>query len=122
MRLHREYGIGLQNLREPLTNPHSLKQAQTDPATNGQNTDGSFVFNSYTIYPHQWQSFPLGVVSGLQYNNQTWGKCFYAMADTIKFVGYLEKDYEALFTEGDFYQLMVYDPIRLLSNYLALYE
>lgn len=121
MRLHREYGVGLNKLREPLTNPHALKQS-SDPALDGQNADGSFTYNDYTIYPQSWKSFPLGVVSGLQYNNQTWGKCFYSVADTIKFVDYLQKDFENLMKDGDFYQLIVYDPMRMLSNYLALYE
>lgn len=121
MRLHREYGIGLKHLSEQIANPKALQQA-SDPATNGQNADGSLVINDYTIYPMSWKSFPLGVVSGLQYNNQTWGKCFYSVADTIKFVDYLQADYENLLTEGDFYQLLVYDPMRMLSNYLALYE
>lgn len=100
-----------------------LKQSPDgDPATDGVNADGTEVINGYTFEVQSWKSFPLGVVSGLQYDNKTWGKCFYAMVDTINFADYFQEDLNNLLTEGDFYQLIVYDPIRLLSNYLALYE
>lgn len=44
-----------------------------------------------------------------------------ATADTVLFANYFEADYEALFTQGDYYQFAVYDPINLASNLLAVY-
>ena len=58
----------------------------------------------------------------MQYNQQTFGNCFYSVLDTVNFFQYFQDDVEALLTEFDFYNLLVYDPIRFLSNYLAVYE
>ncbi len=74
------------------------------------------------ISPHQWQSFPLGMVSGMQYENNTFGNCFYAVADTLSFIKFFKDDWNNFITTFAFYPLFVYDPVRLLSNYLALYE
>lgn len=123
MRLHRQYGQGLKDLKPTLAGGvRAQSSPDSDPATDGVNADGTQVINGYTFDTTSWKSFPLGVVSGLQYNNNTFGKCFYAVVDTINFADYFQQDVENLLTEGDFYQLIVYDPIRLLSNYLALYE
>ena len=125
MRMNRQHGAGLKNLKASLTGSYKLGKGPSpggDPAVHGQNTDGSYVVNQYTIYPHEWQALPLGVVSGMQYQNNTFGQCFYAVADTLNFVKYFEADWINFITTGDFYQMVVYDPIRLLSNYLALYE
>lgn len=84
--------------------------------------DGTYRVNGYTIYPSAWQSAPLGFISGLQYDDSTFGSCFYATVDTLNFVEYFEQDVANFLSEGDFYQLFVYDPVRFLSNYLALYE
>lgn len=121
MRMNRQYGNGLKNLRTSL-----YQSASGDPATggrpNGANQGDAYQVNSYMIYPHEWQSFPLGVVSGLQYDNNTFGSCFYAVADTLNFVQYFKEDWINFITTFAYYPLLVYDPIRLLSNYLALYE
>ena len=125
MRLHRQYGNGLSNLKTNLVNGghHGLKQsADGDPSMNGMNADGTIMINNYLFDTTSWKSLPLGVISGLQYSNATWGKCFYAMVDTLNFVDYFQADITNLFENYDFYSLMVYDPIHFLSNYLVLYE
>ena len=44
------------------------------------------------------------------------------MVDTVNFYDIFMADKEALATEGNFYQLFVYDPLRLSSNIAALFE
>lgn len=120
MRMNRQYGTGMKNLRASLE-----QSAAGDPASravNGNNEGDAYKERGYMIYPHQWQSFPLGVVSGLQYADNTFGGCFYAVADTLQFVKFFKEDWENFITTFAYYPLFVYDPIRLLSNYLALYE
>ena len=112
--------MGLKDLTHSLQSGMSLQEG--DPAMDGMNPDGTILINNYLIDTKSWKSFPLGMISALQYNNQSWGKCFYAMVDTTNFVDYFQADLERLTTEFDFYQLLVYDPIHFLSNYLALYE
>jgi len=53
---------------------------------------------------------------------ETFGKCFYAMVDTVNFYDFFMADIDLLISEGNFYQLFVYDPIRFSSNLAALYE
>lgn len=120
MRLHRTYGSGLQSAVDAET--RSQVSPNGDPSNNGVYPDGTLVVVNYPIQTKSWKALPLGLAISLQYNNQTLGKCFYAVSDTINFVDIFEADLNNLFTEGDFYQLIVYDPIRFLSNYLALYE
>ena len=125
MRMNRQHGAGLKNLKASLTGSYKLGRGPSpggDPAVHGQNLDGSYVVNQYTIYPHMWQALPLGAVSGMQYQNNTFGQCFYSVADTLSFGEYFKADWISFITTGEFYQMVVYDPIRLLSNYLALYE
>jgi len=120
MRMNRQYGAGMKSLRTSLS-----QSAASDPvsrAVNGKNDGDAYLVNNWKIYPHDWQSFPLGVVSGLQYDNNTFGSCFYAVADTLNFVQFFKEDWVNFVTTFAFYPLFVYDPIRLLSNYLALYE
>lgn len=53
MRMNRQYGAGLKNLRTSL-----YQSAAGDPATggrrppNGANAGDAYVENGYTIYPH----------------------------------------------------------------------
>jgi hypothetical protein len=82
----------------------------------------AIVVNEFEIEPFHWKSLPLGIISGLQYNDNTFGKCFYSMVDTVNFYDIFMADYEAFATEGNFYQLFVYDPLRLSSNVAALFE
>jgi hypothetical protein len=44
------------------------------------------------------------------------------MVDTVNFYDFFMADLNALVTELNFYQLLVYDPIRFQSNVAALYE
>jgi len=53
---------------------------------------------------------------------ETFGKCFYATVDTVNFYDFFMADIDLLISEGNFYQLFVYDPIRFSSNLAALYE
>lgn len=92
MRLHRQYGEGLKELRAPLESGKLQQTYYYDPAMNGA-SGNSVVINGYTFDISSWKSFPLGVVSGLQYSNDTWGKCFYAMVDTVNFADIFEQDF-----------------------------
>jgi hypothetical protein len=85
-------------------------------------SENAISVNNFDLDPYNLRSFPLGVVAGLQYNNDTFGKCFYAMVDTVNFYDFFMADLNALVTELNFYQLLVYDPIRFQSNVAALYE
>jgi hypothetical protein len=78
--------------------------------------------NDRTIDTKSWKSFFLGGVVGLQYNDNTFGKCFYAMVDTVNFYDYFVADVNALITDGNFYNLFVYEPTRFASNLAALAE
>jgi hypothetical protein len=44
------------------------------------------------------------------------------MVDTVNFYDIFMADFQALMTEGNFYQLVVYDPMRFASNVAALLE
>lgn len=44
------------------------------------------------------------------------------MVDTVNYADYFKADAVALVTEGNFYDLLVYDPIRFSSNVAALFE
>ena len=44
------------------------------------------------------------------------------MVDTVNFYDFFQADLNLLLTEGNFYQLFVYDPLRLSSNLAALAE
>lgn len=125
MRLHRTYGPGLKDLADPKSGGLFGTRGQTtdgDPATTGINPDGTRTINGIIMNVTDWKAAPLGLVSGLQYNNNTFGKCFYATVDTVSFADYFQQDVEAFFSEGDFYQILVYDPVRFTSNALAVYE
>lgn len=120
-RLHRQYGPGLRDLSDPKT-PALFAAHPALGQTTVDNGDGTQTINGLVINTKSWKSFPLGLVSGLQYNTNTWGRCFYATLDTVQFADYFEKDLQAFFEEGNFYQIAVYDPLRLSSNLLAVYE
>ena len=85
--------------------------------------DGRYiVVNDYQFDTQSWESLPLGMISALQYNNQTFGSCFYATVDLLNFIEIFQKDLENLFNELDFYGLLVYDPIHFLDSYFVVYE
>ena len=122
MRLHRQYGFGLRNIAGSMNGLRGQSpKPDSDPSTSYQ-ADAEIEVNEFDIQPYHWKSLPLGVVAGLQYNTETFGKCFYAMVDTVNFYDFFMADVQLLLTEMNFYQLFVYDPIRLSSNVAALYE
>jgi hypothetical protein len=44
------------------------------------------------------------------------------MVDTVGFYDFFLEDLNLLLTEANFYNLLVYDPIRFSSNLAALFE
>jgi hypothetical protein len=88
-RLHRQYGFGLADLRASVLGAVS---PDGDPTNNQpkKNADGTVTYNGININPADEKSFVLGAISGLQYNNNTFGKCFYAAADTLNFLDYMQ--------------------------------
>jgi hypothetical protein len=128
MRLHRTYGPGLKDLTaggsQTLFGVRSQPAASSDPsmAATTVNPDGTWTVNDVNMNVSAWETFPLGVVSGLQYNNNTFGKCFFSVMDTVKFADYLTQDINSFVTDGDFYSILVYQPIRFASNVLSVYE
>lgn len=104
---------------------NGLKGQSPDPDSDPSSynaEDQAIVENEFEIEPYHWKSLPLGVVVGLQYNQETFGKCFYAMVETVNFYDFFQADLNLLLTEGNFYQLFVYDPLRLSSTLAALTE
>lgn len=87
-----------------------------------KNADGTYTINGVIIDVLDWKSLPLGIVASLQYDNKTWGKCFYSTMTTVNFIDLMEADFQAFLTEFDFYTIFVYDPIQFLGYYLATYE
>lgn len=69
----------------PTTDPMSGGTTNNDPTVN---PDGTETYNGVTFNPADPTSFALGTVAGLQYNNNTYGKCFYVMVDTVNFLSY----------------------------------
>jgi hypothetical protein len=123
MRLHRQYGYGLRNIAGAMEGLRGQSpDPDSDPSSYGQGGDEAINVNEFEIEPYHWKSLPLGIVAGLQYNTETFGKCFYAMVDTVNFYDFFVADLELLVTEMNFYNLVVYDPIRFSSNVAALYE
>jgi hypothetical protein len=121
-RLHRQYGFGLNRLAATMNGLRGQSpDPEYDPSTTSYDT-GAIVVNEFEIEPYHWKSLPLGLVAGLQYNANTFGKCFYSMVDTVNFYDIFVADFHALQTEGNFYQLFVYDPMRFASNVAALLE
>jgi hypothetical protein len=127
MRLHRQYGHGLRNLADSMSGGAYGVRMQSpspdnDPATGGKRGNQVIVVNERRIDTKSWKSFFLGGVAGLQYNTETFGKCFYAMVETVNFYDYFVADFNLLISEGNFYNLFVYDPVRFTSNMAALFE
>ncbi len=111
MRLHRE------KYSDVSFSGHALQQSEGDPSTSN-----IVLINGFEFDIKSWKSLPLGMISALQFKNDTFGTCFYSMVDTLTFVDYFQNDLENFLKTWDFYQLIFYDPIHFLSNYLALYE
>ena len=125
MRLHRQYGPGLRNLADSMSGgAYGVRMAS--PSADNDPASGKAArwidVNGKEIDTKSQKSFFLGAVVALQYNDKTFGKCFYAMVDTVNFADYFKADAQALFAEGNFYDLLVYDPVRFTSNLAALFE
>ena len=75
-----------------------------------------------TFNPRDPRTFFLGLTAGLQFNNNTYGKCFYTVVDTLSFYDYFVKDFNKLFVNYNFYQFFVYDPTHVFGNVVAVYE
>lgn len=79
-------------------------------------------YGGVTFDPKESITLFMGMVSGLQFNNDTYGKCFYIVTDTLGFYDIFVTDFAAIFTTYNFYQFFVYDPTHLGGNLLAVYE
>lgn len=129
VRLHRRYGVGLHRLQSKLLGAENTDSvsADTDPSySNGNrpttNKDGTQTFNGVTFDPHEPETFALGTVAGAQFDNNTYGKCFYAMVDTMNFVDYITRDVARIMTTYNWYTPLVYDPIHFYGNIMASYQ
>lgn len=96
-----------------------------DPSQSGKpktNKDGTQTYNDVTFDPHEQSVFALGAVAGAQFDNTTYGKCFYATVDTINFFSTVRNDYSQILTTYNFYTPMVYDSVHSYSNFMATYQ
>lgn len=123
------YGPGLSDLAPTGTKTlfGSIRRqpsASADPTVEGAtvNPDGTWTINGVVVNTTDPRSMVLGMVSALQYNNQTWGQCFYTTTATLSFTDYFSADLTDFLDNGNYYNLMVYDPIRFISNLLACYQ
>lgn len=70
--------------------------ADTDPTSSSSdpttNSDGTETYNGVTFNPADTRTFVLGLVAGLQFQNNTYGRCFYAAVDTVNFMDVFEQD------------------------------
>ena len=78
--------------------------------------------NSVTFETTDPKTFVLGMVAGLQFTADTYGKCFYAMVDTVNYVNFFVADWNKMLTEYNFYSVFVYDTIHFYGNTIAVYE
>ena len=93
MRLHRQYGYGLRGISAAMEGLRGQSpDPDSDPSSSGQGSDAAINVNEFEIEPYHWKSLPLGIVAGLQYNTETFGKCFYAMVDTVNFYDFFMAD------------------------------
>jgi hypothetical protein len=125
LRLHKQYGFGLPLLRQALRG--APVAPDNDPSNNQgnkpkKNADGTQTYNGILLNPADQRTFVLGTVAGLQYNNKTYGRCFYATLDTVNFLDYFDRDFKQLFVDFSFYTLFVYDPVHFYGNLVACYE
>lgn len=69
-----------------------------------------------------WRTSALGLVSSLQWNNDFQGKCFYSVLGTINSLDYLATDAQDLVNNGEYYNLIVLDPVHISANANSAYE
>ena len=122
LRLHRKYGVGLTSLTDRFKGMQS--GGQENISSNGWERSATINFNDFDVDDTSWKALPLGIVAGLQYNMDTNGKCFYAVADTEDFLEIMWADLLVTQQGGgaNLYQAMIYNPTRLSSNLAAIYE
>jgi len=125
MRLHRQYGYGLSSLRTAVTKDHHPYvrdgvPGDDDPAQGPK--DGYEEHNGVYFNPKDQRTFALGVVAGLQFNNDTYGDCFYAVVDGINTVDNLQRDFARILQTYRFFDVAVYHPTRVAGNMAAIYE
>lgn len=98
-RLHTKYGHGLKHIQNKVKLGQAFDDEDEvggsgDPISGGgqpdKNDDGTQTYNGVTFDPKNPVSLPLGMVAGLQFNNKTFGRCFYLVLDTIDFAGYFQ--------------------------------
>ena len=114
--LERQYGRGLKNLF-----PEGKFSMSKFNEGKRRLTETIFV-GGVVLKIDDWRTGALGVATALQWNNDFQGKCFYAILGTINSADYLVTDYERLLSDGQFYNLVVYDPIHISANANAAYE
>ena len=118
--------MGLHKLQSKLLLGDSV-DPDSDPsyANEGKitnNRDGTQTYNGVTFDPHDHNTFALGAVAGAQFDNSTYGKCFYATVDTVNFVDYINRDLENMMETYNWYTPLVYDPIHFYGNLMAAYQ
>ncbi len=122
-RTHRKYGHNLHTLKSPRywaqNAPKILKQ--DDPMTDGEGTD---LINGVEINLEDARSLLLGIVGGMQLNDNTFGACFYTQLDMIDFTEYMSADWQKLKASpfDSWYNFLVYDMVHLNGNLVASYE
>ena len=58
----------------------------------------------------------------MQYTDDSPSDCFYTATDTLASFNYIKIDVDNLLSKGQFYPLLVYDPIHIYGNLMSLYE
>ena len=119
-RLHRKYGVGLTS----LTDRFNGRESGQEKLNSGWERSATIDVLGFDVDDTSWKALPLGIVAGLQYNMDTLGKCFYAVADTEDFLDIMWADFLVTQQGGgaNIYQVLVYNPTRLSSNLAAIYE
>lgn len=95
----------------------------TDPTTDyHKNADGTVTYNNVTFDPRNQKTFVLGMIAGLQFTTETYGKCFYSAVDTVNFIDYIERDIQQITIDWQWFVALVYNPTHFFSNLMASYQ
>lgn len=120
MQLHKLYGPGLKGLFHPESgdfNHHSLA------APHGGLGATTITIGSITIDTTSIAAFFLGWTNRMQYSDSTApGNCFYTVAATFTSFNYFTSDVQRLISDGSYFNLIFYDPLRVYSNIVSTYE
>ena len=87
-----------------------------------KNADGTTTVNNVTFDARNQNVFILGMIAGLQFTTETFGKCFYSAVDTINFIDYIEKDIKSITLDWQWFVALVYNPTHFASNVMASYQ